>query len=241
METILCKNYAEMSKTAADLVIKEITGNPACILGLPTGSSPIGMYNNLVNAYKDGLADFSNVKTFNLDEYYKIDKKHPNSYYYFMHEIFFNHININHANINIPDGSVDDPEEECRNYDRKLLEAGGIHLQILGLGCNGHIGFNEPDSELCSYTHVAKLSEETVMANSRFFSSPSKVPKYAITMGMASILKSKKIVLLATGQNKTYVLDKLFSNKISTLVPVTFLNLHPNVTILIDQEHINTI
>ena len=241
MNKILCENYDEMSRIASDIVIKEIAKNPKCVLGLPTGSSPIGMYENLVRAHKKGLIDFSYVKTFNLDEYYKIDKNNPNSYYHFMHEKLFNHINISPANINIPDGSTDNPEEECKMYDKKLFEAGGIDLQILGLGCNGHIGFNEPDSELNCYTHIAELSEKTIIANSRFFSSTNDVPKYAITMGMGNILKARKILLLASGSDKAYVIKKLFSGKISTIVPVTFLNLHRDVTVLIDQEHINTI
>jgi glucosamine-6-phosphate deaminase len=192
MKICIFKDYEEVSHAAAQIVSGYVGNNPECVLGLATGSTPEGMYKNLVKLYNDGKADFSNVKTFNLDEYVGLGGDHPQSYRFYMDNNLFNHININRNNINIPDGKAADLIKECRNYDKKIANAGGIDLQILGLGINGHIGFNEPSNILQIGTHITELTKSTIEANARFFSSEKEVPRSAITVGLGSIIKSKK-------------------------------------------------
>ncbi|MBZ4645461.1 MAG: glucosamine-6-phosphate isomerase [Clostridia bacterium] len=236
MNKIICKNYDEMSNIAADMVISQVRQKPDSVLGLATGSTPIGMYKKLIQMYKAGQADFSQVKTFNLDEYYKIDKDNPQSYNYYMHENFFKHVNINPQNIHIPNGSAENAKEECSNYDKMIEQSGGIDLQVLGIGVNGHIGFNEPATELNSKTHLTRLSIDTIRANARFFDSIDQVPTQAITVGMATILKAKKIILLISGKNKAEIMGKILNGKITTNIPASLLQLHPDTTIIVDEE-----
>ena len=236
MRIILCENYEELSKRAAKIVASQIILKPDSVLGLATGSTPIGMYNELVEMYKSGELDFSEVKTFNLDEYYPIKKKNNQSYDYFMQENLFSKINIKNENINIPNGETEDPETECIEYEKKIRSSGGIDLQILGIGRNGHIGFNEPDATLNSFTHLTNLTENTIKANSRFFENEEEVPKKALTMGISTILNAKKIILLASGANKRKVVSELISGGINTNIPATMLKTHPDVVLICDRE-----
>ncbi|MBR7082585.1 MAG: glucosamine-6-phosphate deaminase [Clostridia bacterium] len=232
MKFIVCENYDEMSARAAEIFIKEITEKPDCVLGLATGSTPIGMYEKLAAAN----LDFSRVTTVNLDEYYPILPENENSYRYFMNKNLFDKVNIDKNNTHVPSGTAKDAEEECRNYDKIIEKLGGIDLQVLGIGQNGHIGFNEPSDVLVAGTHVTELSESTIEANSRFFVSESDVPRQALTMGMASIFSARKIVLLASGKNKHEAISALMSDKITTRIPATMLKMHPDVTVICDGE-----
>jgi len=228
-------SYEKMSDHAAQIVAGEIIKNPGLVLGLPTGSTPLGMYLRLAEQNKAGKIDFSGVTTFNLDEYYPIKKTSPQSYHSFMFENFFGKINIDKKNINIPDGEAMDPDLECMEYDKKISRAKKIDLMVLGMGPNGHIGFNEPDSFLVPHTHVAELTDETIEANKRFFDSIDEVPKRALTMGMGSIIaKSKKILLLVSGESKTAAFRQFLERKITPKNPSTFLYLHDDVVILSD-------
>lgn len=236
MKLILCKTYEEMSSAAADEIAELIELKPCSTLGLATGSTPVGMYRQLVRRYERGELDFSSVTTFNLDEYYPISPKNSQSYYYFMHEIFFDHVNISPDRINIPNGSAPDPIAECRAYEDKLTANGFIDLQVLGIGQNGHIGFNEPDGCLYASTHITTLTESTISANARFFGDEDEVPKKALTMGMGTILKAKKILLLANGKSKHDAISALLDDRITTAIPATVLKTHPNVILICDEE-----
>ncbi len=240
MKLIIKKNYNSLSKAVANIVRTEIEKKPDIILGLPTGGTPVGMYKELIRMYKEEGLDFSQVTTFNLDEYIGIDEEHPNSYHYFMKDRFFNHINIDIRKTFIPDGKTKELDSYCKKYDELIRENGGIDLQILGIGENGHIGFNEPGNELNVGTSIVHLAEATILANSRFFDTIDQVPKKAITMGIGSIMKSKKIILLASGQKKRKVVNQLLKgDKITTKLPASMLLLHPNVTIIVDEESYN--
>jgi glucosamine-6-phosphate deaminase len=236
MKICIFKNYEDVSFTAAQIVSDYVGKKPECVLGLATGSTPEGMYRHLVKLNRDGKVDFSGIKTFNLDEYVGLCGNHQQSYRYYMDNKFFNHINIKRDNINIPDGMADDLNQECRNYDEKIANAGGIDLQILGLGKNGHIGFNEPSKILQIGTHITELTASTIEANARFFNSDSEVPRNAITVGLGSIIKSRKILLIACGKEKSEIVTKLIDSDLSTEVPATILKLHNDTTILLDEE-----
>lgn len=235
MRVIIEKDYNAMSKKAALLLASQVRLKENSVLGLATGSTPLGMYDELIEMYNKDEIDFSKVKTFNLDEYCNLSPKNPQSYHYYMQDNFFNHINIPEENMNLLDGLTDDIKRECIEYDMRIERAGGIDLQVLGIGANGHIGFNEPAEKLNVKTHQVELSHETIKANSRFFDSEKKVPRRAITVGIATILKAKRIVLLASGKNKAYALKETVSGHISTKVPSTLLQTHPEVTIIIDE------
>lgn len=237
MKIIIEKNYSDLSKKAADIIETEIKNKPDLILGLATGSTPIGTYKELIRRHKEEGLDFARVTTFNLDEYLGIPHDHINSYHYFMYDNLFNNINIYEDNINIPNGNPENVEEYCKSYDEDIEKQGGIDLQILGIGENGHIAFNEPDDKLYLGTHVTDLTESTIKANARFFDSIEEVPKKAITMGLGSIMKSKKILLLANGKNKANIIRELLRDEVvSTHNPASLLLLHPDVTIILDEE-----
>lgn len=236
MNIIICENYEEVSALAASMVADVIKKDSDCKLGLATGSTPIGMYSILSEMYKNGEIDFSSVSSYNLDEYYPIKKDNDQSYDYFMRENLFSKINIKEENIHIPNGEAKDANKECEDYECTVEKSGGIDIQILGLGVNGHIGFNEPANELISKTHVTDLTVSTIKANSRFFESEDEVPKKAITMGVGTIMKAKSIVLMVSGKNKHEALSAILNGNISTNVPATLLNLHPNVTVICDKE-----
>ena len=240
MRIVICKDYGEMSLRAAELIRAQLESKPESVFGLPTGSTPIGTYENLANMYNHGQIDFSQAATFNLDEYYPIRKSDSQSYDRFMHENLFCRVNVREEMIHIPNGEADDANAECRAYDDLIASFGGIDLQLLGIGRNGHIGFNEPDADgLVAPTHKTALTEDTIDANARFFESEADVPRHALTMGMASIMSAKKIVMLVSGDNKADALREMLSDKITTLCPATMLKLHTDVTILCDEECYN--
>lgn len=232
MRIIRCKDYDEISKRAADIVAAQLIIKPNSVLGLPTGNTPLGLYRELVDRFDRGEIDFSQAVSFNLDEYYGLSKDDPDSYYFYMNQNLFSKVNLKQTFI--PDGSNSDAKSETEAYERKIEEFGGIDLQVLGIGRNGHIGFNEPADELCPVTHKVMLTESTIEANSVNFEDPSKMPKAGLTMGMGSILKARKIILLANGAAKARALADLFKNRITTKNPATFLLLHPDVTIIAD-------
>lgn len=237
MKFIIKKDYDEMSNLAAEIVKEVLQNKKNPVLGLATGSTPIGLYKALIKANQAGEIDFSDVVTFNLDEYLGISPEHPSSYHYFMYENFFNHIDINKENVHIPDGKIMDIKEFSKKYEADIAEAGGIDIQILGVGENGHIAFNEPGKSLSSVTFVENLTQETINVNSRFFDSVDQVPTKAVSMGVGTIMKAKKILLLANGSKKKKVIERLFaSDEITTEFPVSFLKAHPDVIVIIDEE-----
>ncbi len=236
MKIIVTETYKELSFQAASLVAEEIKRCKNLVLGLATGSTPEGMYAELVNLYREGNLNFSGVVTFNLDEYVSLEPGHPQSYQYYMRRHLFDHVNLAPENINIPSGCAVDLESECHAYDAKIEKAGGIGLQVLGIGANGHIGFNEPDSSLKVHTHCVNLTEETVAANSRFFETPQQVPRRAVTMGVGSIMKAAKIILLASGSGKADAIRQTTKGVVTTSVPASILQMHRDVTIIVDRE-----
>ncbi len=236
MNLILCESYEEMSKRAAELIKKQIDAKPNSVLGLATGATPIGTYGRLIEMYNNKDIDFKNIVSFNLDEYYPISREDPQSYYSFMKEHLFDFINIDVSNIHIPNGEAANPTEECTAYENKIEEYGGIDLQLLGIGRNGHIAFNEPSDTLNSSTHLTNLTEDTIEANSHFFADKSKVPTHALTMGMSTIFKAKKIILLANGRSKLNAVKALFSDEITTDIPVTMLKMHFDITVICDYD-----
>jgi glucosamine-6-phosphate deaminase len=227
---VIAKDYYELSKKAANLLASQITLKPNSVLGLATGSTPMGAYNELIRIYKEGNISFSEVMTFNLDEYYGLDKENTQSYYYFMMENLFKHVNMNKNNIYIPDGRAKDISNECIEYEHKIMQAGGIDLQLLGIGRNGHIGFNE------AQTHLVTLDEDTIEANSRFFTAMEDVPRRAISMGIKTIMHSRKIILLANGEEKAETINNMINGKITPELPASVLQLHPDVVVLLDEK-----
>lgn len=236
MKLIIEKDYENISKRAANEILKIVNKKEHSILGLATGSSPVGLYEELIKLNEEKKIDFSKVTTINLDEYIGISNNHPQSYRYFMNDTLFNHINIDKNNTYVPNGNAEDMEAECVGYDKNIRDLGGIDLQLLGIGGNGHIAFNEPDEELVVGTHVTGLTESTIEANSRFFDSIDEVPKKAITMGLGEIMKAKSIILIASGKGKAEAIAKLFSGKITTKSPATLLAVHNDVTVIIDEQ-----
>lgn len=235
MKVIVVKDYQAMSDLAAKIIANTIKTNPSCTLGLATGSSPIGTYQNLVKDVKAGEISFKDVKTYNLDEYCGISRSHPQSYYYFMHDNLFNHVDIDEANVHIPAVSNDHLEEDCKTYNDMLHNA-TIDLQLLGIGGNGHIGFNEPGTSFEQETFIVKLTDKTRQDNKRFFNSIDEVPTHAITMGIKNIMQAKRILMLISGVNKADTVVKLLSGNITTDFPASVLNNHPDVTVIIDQD-----
>jgi glucosamine-6-phosphate deaminase len=229
-------DYAQMSKKGADVICDLVNKKPDCVLGLATGSTPIGMYQELITLYKENKVDFSGICTFNLDEYYPILKSNEQSYDYFMRDNFFNHVNIGTNKINLPNGEATDITKECKEYEEKMKAAGGIDLQVLGMGLNGHIGFNEPDTSLNTGTSVIQLDESTIDANARFFESRADVPKQAISMGIKSIMTAKRILLLVNGEKKAKIVKEALTGKITTAIPASLLQLHPDVVVVLDKE-----
>ncbi len=236
MNFIICDNYDEMSCEAAKIIENQLTKKADSILGLATGSTPIGLYKELINKYRAGKISFEKVKTFNLDEYYPISKTNDQSYYYFMNDNLFSHVDIKKENTDIPNGEAKDAIKECEDYEKRIALTDGVDIQILGIGQNGHIGFNEPDDALIANTHLTDLTQNTIEANSRFFNSIDDVPKSALTMGIATIMKAKKIILLASGKNKNNAIKALLDDKLTPSVPATMLKLHTDVTIICDKD-----
>ncbi len=235
MRIIIENNYQEMSKKAALMLASQVTLKPESVLGLATGSTPLGMYQELIEMYKHDEIDFSEVSTFNLDEYYGLSPQNKASYHYYMHHNFFKEVNIAPENIHLPDGNAKDILKECQAYEKLIDHSGGIDLQVLGIGANGHIGFNEPASKLNVKTNLVELTEETIADNSRFFAKKEDVPRKAISVGMATILKTNRIILLASGKNKARAIKETVSDYVCTEIPSTLLQTHPQVTLIIDK------
>ena len=240
MKFVKAENYEELSRMAAGIIAGQIREDASegkrTVLGLATGSSPIGTYDELIRMNKAGELDFSTVTTVNLDEYVGLGPDHPQGYRYFMNEHLFNHVNIDMKNTFVPDGLASDLNAACRAYDENIASLGGITLQLLGIGPDGHIGFNEPCSYFTGPTHVTPLHESTVAANSRFFASANDVPKKAVTMGIAPIMAAKKIVLVANGKAKKDVLMRAVEGNIDPLLPASILQLHPDVTVIFSEN-----
>lgn len=236
MKIIETKDYQDMSRKAANIISAQVIINPGCVLGLATGSSPIGTYKQLIEWYNKGDLDFSRVRTVNLDEYKGLAPDNDQSYYYFMYENFFKHININLENVHIPNGLEKDIEKECDHYDQVISSLGGVDLQLLGLGNNGHIGFNEPDKSFKRKTHCIALSQSTIDANSRFFQNSEEIPRYAFTMGIESIMEANKIVVIVSGGGKAQILKEVIEGPITPFVPASILQLHKDVTIVADRD-----
>ena len=239
MRVIIVKDYDRMSKLAAKFIADELRRKPALVLGLATGSTPIGMYQELIRMHKEEGLDFSKVITFNLDDYIGLPKDHPESYHSFMWKHFFQHVNIPESQIHIPDGTLpmEDIPAYCEWYEKRIKEVGGIDIQVLGIGRDGHIGFNEPGSSLGSRTRIKTLARETREDNARFFDGNiDAVPKYAITMGVGTIMEARMLLLLASGPNKAEAVKKTVEGPITAMCPASIMQLHPKAVAIIDQE-----
>lgn len=234
---IICraKNYQDMSRKAANIISAQIIMKPGCVLGLATGSSPIGTYQQLVEWYNKGDLDFSKVTSINLDEYKGLSPENNQSYRYFMNTNLFDHVNIDKSRTFVPDGMEEDTEKACREYNQIIADCGGIDLQLLGLGHNGHIGFNEPGSAFEKETHCVDLAESTIEANKRFFESDELVPRQAYTMGIKSIMQARKILVVVSGADKAAILKEILHGPITPAVPASILQLHNDVTIVADE------
>ena len=229
---IEAKDYEDLSKKACDIFVEQLQNKPNSVIGLATGSTPIGLYKELVQQYHSGNVSFKDVVSFNLDEYVGIDPNNEASYHYFMNYHLFKHIDIQKENIHIPEGHSSDLETACRTYEQQIKEAGGIDLQVLGIGVNGHIGFNEPGTPFDSLTHIVELTQSTIEANQKYFEKPEDMPRKAITMGIQSILNAKKIILLISGETKQEAYDRLRTGIITEDLPASALHQHPDVTVI---------
>ena len=236
MRFFTVSSYEELSRHAANLISAQVLMKPNCVLGLATGSSPVGTYRRLIESYRAGDLDFSKVISVNLDEYLGLDGKNDQSYRYFMQTNLFDHINIDPANTFVPNGCADDIEAECVAYDQRIEDLGGIDLQLLGIGLDGHIGFNEPADYFEKGTHVVDLHESTIEANARFFAREEDVPKQAITMGMLPIMQAKKVLLIANGAAKKEIMQKAFYGPVTPEIPASILQLHPDVTVIYSEN-----
>ena len=232
---IVCSSYDEMSRAAADVIEQQVAANPESVLGLATGSTPIGLYAELVRDVKAGKLDLSQVTTFNLDEYRGLAGDHPQSYRYFMDENLFGPIGFDHSRTHLPDGSNPDAAAECDAYERAIEAAGGIDLQLLGIGHNGHIGFNEPADEFPPATHVVALTESTINANSRLFDSADEVPREAYTMGIGTIMRARKLLLAANGADKAEIVAAALRGPVTPEVPASILQQHDDLTVVLDE------
>lgn len=241
MKFYKAENYKEMSRMAANLIFAQVILKPHCVLGLATGSTPIGAYEQLVEWYQKGDLDFSHVTSINLDEYCGLDESSDQSYRYFMNTHFFNHINIDKTHTHVPDGKAKDMEKECLLYDELIDSLGGIDLQLLGIGNNGHIGFNEPSESFIPGTHCVDLAESTIQANARFFENIQDVPTKACTTGIRSIMQAKKVLVIVNGSGKAEIIKKAFFGPVTPQVPASILQLHKNVTIIGDSEALSLI
>ena len=241
MRIIQAGDYNDMSRKAAAIPAAQITLKPDCVLGLATGSTPVGAYEKLVEWYRNGSLDFSGVSSVNLDEYRGIGKENPQSYYYFMHQHLFDKVNIRPENTRVPDGTEPDAEKECRAYEEHIRSLGGIDLQLLGLGHNGHIGFNEPAATFAKVTHCVDLAESTIEANKRFFASADEVPRQAYTMGIGTIMHAKKILVVVSGEDKAEIVAKAFFGEVTPEVPASILQMHQDVTLVADTAALSRI
>jgi len=236
MEVVIKENYEQMSKLAAELIAKVVRSKPNAVLGLATGSTPVGTYKELIRMHKEDGLDFSGITTFNLDEYVGLNPDHDQSYRYFMNDNLFNHINVDKSKTFVPDGMAKDVPAFCKWYEDQMLKAGGIDIQLLGIGGNGHIAFNEPGSSLGSRTRVKTLDDGTINDNTRFFSSKDEVPRFAITMGIGTIMDARQLVLLANKETKADAIKETVEGPITAMVPATIVQLHPKATIVVDKD-----
>ncbi len=236
MNFIKVENYEQLSKKAAEIICNQVKEKPTSVLGLATGSSPLGTYKEIISKYEAGEVDFSKIKSINLDEYVGLDGNNDQSYRYFMNNNLFKHINIDISNTNVPNGCAEDTAAECAAYDALIEKMGGIDLQLLGIGLDGHIGFNEPDSYFEKATHLVTLDESTIEANARFFEKKDDVPRSALTMGMGGIMGAKKVLLIANGAAKWDIVQKAFFGKITPEVPASILQLHGDLTVIYSEK-----
>jgi glucosamine-6-phosphate deaminase len=235
MEVIVKETADEMSALAAKIIANVVRKKPNAVLGLATGSTPVGTYKELIRLHKEEGLDFSKVTTFNLDEYLGLPGDHDQSYRYFMNDNLFNHINIDKSKTHVPDGTAKDVEGFCKGYDEDIKKAGGVDIQVLGIGGNGHIAFNEPGSSLTSPTRVKTLDDETISDNARFFKNKDEVPRYAITMGIGTIMQSHRLILLANKENKADAISKTVEGPITAQVPASIVQMHPKCTVITDK------
>ena len=241
MRIYKAKDYEEMSRKAAGIVSAQIIMKPDCVLGLATGSTPVGLYKQLIEWYRNGDLDFSGVRTVNLDEYKGISRENDQSYYYFMHQNLFDHVNIPVENTHLPNGMEPDSQKECKRYTELIQSLGGVDLQLLGIGHNGHIGFNEPADAFDKLVHCVNLTQSTIEANKRFFASAEEVPRQAYTMGIQTIMRSKKILIIANGEGKADIVRDAFFGPITPMVPASVLQLHNDVTLVADEAALSKI
>mgnify|MGYP000597595584 FL=1 len=235
LKIVSARDYDDMSRKAANIISAQVILKPDTVLGLATGSTPIGAYHQLIDWYKKGDVDFSQVRTYNLDEYRGLSHDDPQSYHYFMRDNFFDHINIDLNNTHVPDGANPDAEAACAEYDKMVADAGYPDLQLLGIGNNGHIGFNEPDDHFSKGTHCVDLTESTIKANSRLFEREEDVPRQAYTMGVQTIMLARRIVLVVSGENKAKTVREAFFGPVTPRVPASILQLHTDVSIVADE------
>ncbi|MBO3800477.1 MAG: glucosamine-6-phosphate deaminase [Candidatus Brockarchaeota archaeon] len=235
MRVIITKDYDEMSIKAARIIAEQVRRKPNSVLGLAAGSTPLGTYKELIRMHREEGLDFSSVITFNLDEYYGLAPDHPQSYHYFMFENFFKHVNINPKNIHTPDGLAKDVKAFCEKYEEEIKKVGGIDLQLLGIGRDGHIAFNEPGSSLAGRTMLVALAEETIKDNARFFKSEEEVPRLAITMGCGTIMEARRILLLANGENKADAIAATVEGPVTSQVTASILQMHPDIIVIVDE------
>lgn len=241
MRIIKTKDYTDMSRKAAGMIAGQVIMKPDCVLGLATGSSPIGTYDRLAEMYEQGDLDFSGISTVNLDEYKGLNRENEQSYYYFMHKHLFDRVNIDIKRTNVPNGMEPDARKECIRYEELIASLGGVDMQLLGLGHNGHIGFNEPAKAFDKVTHCVDLTESTIEANKRFFASADDVPKQAYTMGIGTIMKARKVLLVVSGQDKAAIVAKAFFGAVTPEVPASILQMHSNVTVIADEAALSLI
>ena len=241
MRIIRTKNYDEMSRKAAAIIAAQVIHKPDCVLGLATGGTPVGTYKNLVEWYKSGDLDFSEVSTVNLDEYRGLPREHRESYWSFMHRNLFDHVNIPQDRINLPDGTNMDADAECKRYDAVIASMGGVDLQLLGIGHDGHIGFNEPSDAFDMGTHCVDLTEETIEANKRFFASRDEVPRQAYTMGTHTIMSARKVLMVVSGKDKAAIIKKAFFGPVTPHVPASILQMHPNFVLVADEDALSLV
>ncbi|HIS31495.1 MAG TPA: glucosamine-6-phosphate deaminase [Candidatus Limivivens intestinipullorum] len=241
MQIYKAKDYQDMSRKAANIISAQVILKPDCVLGLATGSSPVGTYQQLIEWYKKGDLDFSRVTSINLDEYRGLPGDNDQSYRYFMNHNLFDHVNIRKECTYVPDGLEPDPQKACAAYEEIIRKSGGVDLQLLGLGHNGHIGFNEPADSFPKETHCVDLTESTIEANKRFFASIDDVPRQAYTMGIGTIMSAKKILIIVSGADKAEILNKVINGPITPQVPASILQLHPDVTVVADEAALSAV
>lgn len=235
MNVLVYKDAQAIGRASAMLFAACVLEKPNCVLGLATGSTPIPTYQKMAELYRDGVVDYSGVTTFNLDEYVGLSHEHKESYYYFMMKNLFQYINVKAENVHVLSGIAPDPVKECDDYEKAITAAGGIDLQILGIGCNGHIAFNEPSDSFAPVTHLVDLTASTIEANKRFFDNADEVPRHALTTGIGSIMKARKIVLIATGSKKAEAVRGMVKGPVTPHCPASILQYHPQVTIMADE------